>query len=468
MRNGGLHAACLAALLVHSALACSDDDRDKRSARDAGVRDAALPDAHAPDAHPAPRDASASTNDARDAELDTGDHADAARMLDAGPSGKVEPRFATRILSADYYAEGADVGDIDGDGRVDLVAGPHWYAAPSFELSGSIVADPKKLGMDEYGEFFLVFVDDINADSRPDVIAVGIAGGDNGQPNTYWYENPGRDKLAQPWPKHLFFSDLVSNESPAYLNLVGDARPELVFMNGGRLGYARPNANPLQPWEFTSISGDVSYAGPYVHGLGVGDIDGDGMLDLVERTGYWRQVPNLPWERHEFEFWIGSSADRAGNWGGAQMYVIDIDGDRDADVVTTLAAHQYGVAWFEQQANGAFVGHSILSTQASSDNTSQLHALVMADINRDGLPDFVTGKRYYAHPSTTPDPGTTDAARLFWFELQRDASGAKFVQHVIHEDSGVGLDFVVRDLTGDGKVDIFTCSKRGTFLHVQQ
>jgi len=91
-----------------------------------------------------------------------------------------------------------------------------------------------------------------------------------------------------------------------------------------------------------------------------------------------------------------------------------------------------------------------------------------ADLDNDGKAELVAGKRYYAHPSTNADPGTTDPAVLSWFELQRGAGGATFVQHVIHSDSGAGCNFVARDLTGDGKVDIFTTNKRGTFLHVQQ
>ena len=54
-----------------------------------------------------------------------------------------------------------------------------------------------------------------------------------------------------------------------------------------------------------------------------------------------------------------------------------------------------------------------------------------------------------------------------WFELQRGAGGATFVEHVVHMGSGVGCNFVARDVTGDGKVDIFTTNKHGTFLHVQ-
>ena len=81
--------------------------------------------------------------------------------------------------------------------------------------------------------------------------------------------------------------------------------------------------------------------------------------------------------------------------------------------------------------------------------------------------DVVTGKRYYAHPSTSPDPGTTAPRVIYWFELSREG-GVSFTPHLIHNDSGVGCSFAIRDVTDDGKLDIFTTNKRGTFLHAQQ
>ena len=381
--------------------------------------------------------------------------------------------FTTRTLSSQHVAEGADVGDINGDGSIDLVAGPNWYAGPGFTLGGTVIANPPTFTMNQYSTFFLTFVDDVNGDGRPDVIAVGDAGGGNGSgtPNAFWYQNPGPANLGQAWTKTAIFSGLVANESPGYVNLRGDAKRELVFMTSNQLGYAQPASTPTAPWTFTAISGTTNFDTPYVHGLGAGDIDGDGQQDLLERSGWWRQVAGATWERHAFDFWSGSTSGRASNWGGSQMYAFDVDGDGDNDVVSVLAAHQYGLAWFEQQGTGAsttFVAHPILATAAGAGNVSQLHALAVADVNGDGLPDLVAGKRYYAHPSTNADPGTTDPAVLSWFELQRGAGGATFVQHVIHSDSGAGCNFVARDLTGDGKVDIFTTNKRGTFLHVQQ
>ena len=390
--------------------------------------------------------------------------------------------WMTRTLSPQHFAEGADVGDINGDGVLDLVAGPNWYAGPSFALGGTVIANPPTFTMNQYSKFFLTFVDDVNGDNRPDVIAIGDAGGanDTGNPNAFWYQNPGPSGLGQPWTKREIISGLVANESPGWVNVAGDAKKELLFIwcettstNGacpsGRLGYARPGADPTTAWTFTPVGGSFSTA--WVHGLGAGDVDGDGLPDVLERTGWWQQSAGGAWTRHAFEFWIGSTTGRSSNWGGSQMYAYDVDGDGDLDVVSALAAHQYGLAWFEHQGSGSattLTGHQILPTAAGTGNFSQLHATVVADVNGDGLQDIITGKRYYAHPSTNADPGTTDAPVISWFELQRGAGGATFTQHVIHSDSGVGCNFVARDVTGDGKVDVFTTNKHGTFLHVQQ
>ena len=363
----------------------------------------------------------------------------------------------------DHVAEGADAGDIDGDGVVDLVAGPRWYKGPGFELGGTIVEEPPTFTRDQYSTFFLTFVEDVNGDSRLDVIAIGDAGGNNGTgtPNAFWYENPGPANLDKPWAKAALYSGLVSNESPALVDLVGDGKRELVFMTNGTAGFAAPGTTP---WSYQAVTPNT-FNTPYVHGLGVGDIDGDGRADLVERSGWWRQTDSTPWERHAFAFGMAPPS----NWGGAQMQIFDVDGDGDSDVVSARAAHGYGLSWFEQTDAGAapFVEHEILPSAAGPDNFSQAHALVAVDVNGDGLTDLVAGKRYYAHPSNNPDPGTMDPPVLYWFELQRGEDGVRFVPRLIHDDSGAGCNFVARDLTGDGKVDIFTTNKRGTFLHVQ-
>ena len=136
----------------------------------------------------------------------TGRRAGAGRGGTGGAATTVT--FTTRTLSTQHFAEGADVGDINGDGMLDLVAGPNWYAGPNFALGGTVIANPPTFTMNEYSKFFLTFVDDVSGDGRPDVIAIGDAGGANatGNPNAYWYQNPGPAGLGQPWTRYAIIS----------------------------------------------------------------------------------------------------------------------------------------------------------------------------------------------------------------------------------------------------------------------
>jgi hypothetical protein len=387
----------------------------------------------------------------------------------AGAPAAWVPTFTTQTLSMEHTAEGADVGDIDRDGVLDLVAGPTWYKGPTFAVGGQILATVPTFTRDQYSTFFLTFVADIDADMNPDIIGIGDAGGGNGSgtPNAHWYKNPGPDNLESPWQKTPIYDGLVSNESPLFVDLVGDAKKELVFMTDQRLGYAVPGTTPADPWFFQEVD-SMSFGTPYVHGLGVGDVNGDGRKDIVERSGIWLQPANgNAWTRHAVDFGVGLT-NRPNNWGGGQMAVYDVDGDGDSDVVTALAAHGYGLSWFEQEDLDTFTPHEILPPSATATSISQLHSLVVADMNGDGLLDVVTGKRYYAHPSTNPDPGTTEPPLVQWFELSRAGGTVTFTPHTIHMDSGTGCNFVVLDVTGEAKPDVFSTNKRGTFLHAQR
>jgi hypothetical protein len=58
---------------------------------------------------------------------------------------------------------------------------------------------------------------------------------------------------------------------------------------------------------------------------------------------------------------------------------------------------------------------------------------------------------------------------LYWFELSRAADGTiKFLPHLVDERSGVGVQVQAVDVTGDGRLDILTASKLGSFVFVQR
>ncbi|HEY8926791.1 MAG TPA: VCBS repeat-containing protein, partial [Polyangia bacterium] len=391
--------------------------------------------------------------------------ADAASVDASGPRSVT---FTKIRLNADFYSEGINVGDLDRDGTLDIVAGPYWYRGPAFTTKAAF-REPRATPFDIGGDSdcYLIFVYDLNQDGWPDILSFRT----NGGAEAVWYENP-KGASSSSWTSHVVFSN-SNDESPAFTDIDGDGKPELVTISNGAGGWAKPNwTNPQATWTFVPVTAKSGW-GAYTHGLGVADVDGDGRSDLLLSEGWWAQpttAASTPWASHPATFW--AQDDPSESYGGAQMFTDDVDGDGDRDVITSLQAHGWGVAWFENQA-GKFIKHVIVNTRAEEAQYgvafAQPHALALADVDGDGLDDIVTGKRKGAHGNGLSATELAAPAVLYWFKLIRAPGQApRYEPHLIDSEAGVGTQVTVVDVNGDGRTDILTAARAGAFLFLGQ
>ncbi len=379
---------------------------------------------------------------------------------------QVSTRFRMQTVNEFYYSWGPAVADFNRDGTPDIVAGPYYYLGPDYATAREIYVGGT---IDPGTQYFngLQYAYDFTGDGWPDVLNSVF------QRPAVLYVNPKGE--SRRWDTFTV-TDRMSCEFMLLKDVDADGKLEFLFKDSeNRFVYSKPDpANPTGMW----TKHYISEPGPWAnHGMGVGDINGDGRVDFLNAFGWWEQPADRPssgsstWRYHPAAFgrWTRSSP------GGAEMAVYDVNGDGLNDVVTSLQAHGWGLSWFEQKkaADGSrsFVEHPIM-TDFSTKNAggvtfSQLHGATYADIDGDGLQDFITGKRFWSHLDTFIDPDPHGPPVLYVYRTVRNAKapgGAEFIPELIHNRSGVGSHLSVVDLDKDGSAEIITSTKRGTFI----
>lgn len=370
------------------------------------------------------------------------------------PAAGQEISFQKIVVDKTFRSEGVAVGDIDHDGKMDIFAGDVWYQGPDWKMH-ELRPVGKYEPMKGYSKCFANFAMDVNGDGWIDSIVIGYPGD-----KCLWYENP-KDAAAKPghWKERVLASS-ACNETPLFADLLGNGKPVLLFglKPEQRLAWLSLPKDTEGLWDVHLISEPKTpAAAQYGHGLGVGDVNGDGRNDVIATAGWWEAPEDRtqgPWKFHPAR--LGPDC--------ADMHAYDVDGDGLNDIISS-SAHNYGIWWHKQVKTdkGVEFQQNLITKEFS-----QPHALHLVDINGDGVKDLVTGKRWMAHMGG--DPGEFDRPVLvIWYELRRPEKGkVEFIPHKIDEDSGVGTQFVVTDLNGDGKPDIVTSNKKGVRLFLQQ
>jgi hypothetical protein len=373
------------------------------------------------------------------------------------PAAKVSPNFRVQQISDMYYSWSSAAADFDRDGVMDIVSGPYIYYGPTYtkfrEIYPAVALSPTK----DFTDVNCQYAFDWNGDGWPDVL-VGASG-------RKVYVNPKGE--SRRWDSGQVIPAIAS-EASAIFDIDKDKKPELLYAAGRSVRYAKPDpADITKPWKEVV----VSETGGGAHGIGGGDINGDGRPDIMTAQGWWEQpatdAGNGNWKYHQVDF-------GGGGGGGDNMFAWDVNGDGLADVVTALAAHRFGLAWFEQKkVNGeiTFVMHQFAGDagfkSAGGITFSEPHATGMGDVNGDGIPDFVVGKRMFSHLDSDLDPDPRGVPVMVAYKTVRNPKapgGAEFVAELISNRAGVGSDILVTDLNKDGAIDIVATTNRGAFI----
>jgi FG-GAP-like repeat/FG-GAP repeat len=333
--------------------------------------------------------------------------------------------------------ESCAVADINGDGKPDIVSGENWYEAPKWTKHHFRDLPYSNFYIDNFSDLPL----DVNGDGAVDIVGCSWF-----SKRLLWFENPGKKGGA--WKEHPV--ETGYNIEFAFLVDIGkkgekrDVLPQFGNKEAPLAWYEAKGGAFIK-----HVVGKESYG----HGIGAGDVNGDGRTDILTPKG-WFEAPPDPrageWKWHP-------------DWDLGQtgfLHVYDVNGDGRNDVVTSMA-HDYGIFWMEQGADGKWTKHMI------DDSWSEAHAMTMVDLNGDGRMDFVTGKRFWAHNGH--DPGEHEPLGIYWYEYL-PGKPVEWVRHVVDYGTrtGGGMQIPVADLDGDGKLDFVVAGKSGLFLFLNK
>jgi len=253
-----------------------------------------------------------------------------------------------------------------------------------------------------------------------------------------WYENPrpDGDPAAGPWKRHPI-GDLRAHDLEIG-DLDGDGEVEIATRNQGQQG------NQIVLWKRTAPDTWQSriLACPAGEGLALGDLNGDGKLELVIGGRWYEATGDIladPWAEHVFAEWPPD----------AVVKVADLNGDGRLDVVLTRSEGHHRLSWFEAPADPK---QSPWKEHVVDDDVDYAHSLVVCDLNNDGKPDLVTAEMHQS-----------PRKRVMVYLNAGDAG--KWEKHVLAETGSHNL--CVADVDGRGRLTLLGANWSGEYQPVE-
>jgi hypothetical protein len=365
--------------------------------------------------------------------------------------GTADQGFAQELFKFHYIekdplwltsAQQTTLSDIDGDGDLDFTTG-NVHQRPGVFWYEYVDADrwlQHVIGSDNdfYGGATAM---DVNGDGRMDIIS-----------SEYLFVNKVPDGWPQAigWDKYFIGTGDEFCHDMIQADMNNDGKIDIVTTSGKQEGegvcWYEAGTDPLKPWIKHDIGGPDYFIHAGIDPMGVGDLDGDGDMDVAAAEVWFenRDGKGLVWEKHHHGL-IGQE----GPWGrGVKTHITDLDGDGDNDIVQgecDLRDKNAGLGWLENiDGKGNFRIHWLMNREGKDD----FHSMFVFDFDQDGDLDIMAGNGPLA-----------DGRQTFIFENTAgkgaNPGSSAWIRHVILEGF-VAHDGVVGDVDRDGDMDIIS------------
>jgi hypothetical protein len=366
-------------------------------------------------------------------------------------------QFAEHLIRDKYgYAYGIAAADLDGDGDIDLVSSDTTDDKTPSKENGTLLwyeNDGKGnftqhvIARNENGWFERLAIGDIDGDGRPDVVVVLNRAG-----SVVWFQNPGKP-ATQPWKRYVICDGkLPGAYDVAIGDFDGDGRLDVVASSWSRgnqfVWFHNPGKEGLdKEWPRAKIEDRLAET----RTICAADFNGDGRLDLLGTASsaalvVWYENTPRPGGQVEWKKHIIDDKSPAPIHG----HPIDMDGDGDIDVVMALGMREgpaprekHQVVWYEN------VGKPGKGTEWKKHVIGALpnaFEAIAADLDGDGKLDVI---------ATAWGP----AGQVVWFH--NTSLEGPWKMHVLKEKWSNANQVIAADFNSDGRIDLAATAERG-------